>query len=262
MNNENSKQKARKAAIVIIPIVFALAITLTVATMMNGGVNTPASGGISQPIQSTPLPVAGTPGEPTEPQYSIGLSFRANPDGTATVIGLGSCADKIVRIPATSPDGDIVAAIGDSAFASVMKIDTVIMPDSIVSIGAYAFKGSSITEITVGSSVLSIGSAAFADCTGLTEIKVDGANPLFASANGVLFDREFRSLICYPSGRPDTSYTIPDTVKEIKAMAFSSCSALKKLKYGGNAKAWGTVYVASGNELLDSITIEVNTSDK
>ena len=264
MNNENKKSGSKKAALTIVPIVFAVAITLTVATVMNSGRTPPSGGGKESdaPSLSSPLPVDGTPQAPSEVEYSAGLAISDNPDGTATVNGIGSCADKTVRIPYTSQSGAIVTAIADSAFASVSGIDTVIMPDSIVSIGAYAFKGSSISRITVGSSVLSIGSAAFADCRFLGSIEVDGANPLFASEDGVLFNRELTALLCYPAGRPDSSYTIPGSVTEIRTMALHSCPALKKLKYDGNAKRWASVYVAAGNSLLDSITVEVVTSDK
>lgn len=264
MNNEIKRHGTKKGVLAIIPVVFAIAITLTVAAIMNKGQTPPLPGGQSTdlPPISSPVPVDGTPQQPPEGSYSSGLEITVNPDGTATVNGIGSCADRTVRIPHTSQSGAVITSIADSAFASVRGIDTVVMPDSVVSIGAYAFKGSSITRITVGSSVLSIGSAAFADCLLLEAIEVDGANPLFASVNGVLFNREITVLHCYPAGRPDSSYTIPSTVTEIRTMALHSCNALKKLKYDGNAKRWASVYVAAGNTLIDNLKVETITSDK
>ena len=47
---------------------------------------------------------------------STGLTFTSNGNGTCTLTGLGSCRDICVVIPATSPSGDKVTAIGSQAF--------------------------------------------------------------------------------------------------------------------------------------------------
>ena len=109
---------------------------------------------------------------------------------------------------------------------------------------------------------MSIGKGAFVDCKSLATITVDGANPLYASKGGVLFDREMKTLLCYPAGRPDSTYTILKSVTRIEEMALYSCTALTKLKYEGNEKQWKNVYICSGNALLDVLSVEFSTSDK
>ena len=266
MNNQNSRpeSKGKKTIIVLIPIILAIAATVSVAVMLGGSMNTPPPEPmVTEPEASTSadLPVVVEP-ETEGEKFSDSLSFSVGADGRATVVGMGSCTDRIVRIPAVTADGAPVTAIGDSAFSNALGVDEIVMPGSIATIGDYAFRGSSITTVSIGGGVISIGKGAFADCRRLAAINVDGANPMYASRSGVLFDREMTTLLCYPAGRPDASYTIPKSVTEIGHMAFYSCPALKKLKYDGNAKQWKNVLIGSGNALLDSLTVEVDTSDK
>lgn len=50
------------------------------------------------------------------------------------------------------------------------------------------------------------------DAPNLLEIVVSNANPDMLSENGVLYAKDYSSLIAYPSGRKDTTYTVhPDT---------------------------------------------------
>ncbi len=51
--------------------------------------------------------------------------------------------------------------------------------------------------------------------TNAQEIIVDKKNPKFKSINGVLFDKEAKTLIYYPSNRVDDKYVIPETVETV-----------------------------------------------
>lgn len=257
------RNKIKKTAVVLLPIILAVTATLSVALMMSGNdaplPEPPATD--DGEITTADIPANVDP-EKEEKSYSEGLSVRIGADGKATVIGLGSCADRIVYIPEKTADGVPITAIGDSAFAYAAALDEVVMPSSVITIGAYAFRGSSILRVSIGSSVVSIGNGAFADCQRLAEIRVDGANPLYASRDGVLFNREMTAILCYPSGRSDSSYTIPKSVTKIGNYAFTYCDALKKLKYAGSDKEWARVSIGSGNTLLDKLTVETDRSDK
>ena len=55
------------------------------------------------------------------------------------------------------------------------KITNLVIPNSVTSIGNYAFYGcSGLTSITIPDSVTSIGEWAFANCSGLTDANFDG----------------------------------------------------------------------------------------
>ena len=65
--------------------------------------------------------------------------------------------------------------IADSAFENCTNLTTVIIPNSVTSIGISAFSGcSSLTSVTIPDSVTSIGFGAFSDCSGLKYVKFEG----------------------------------------------------------------------------------------
>ena len=54
----------------------------------------------------------------------------------------------------------------------------------------------------------------------LKEFIVDPENKYFSSVDGVLFNKDKTALICYPDGKEDKSYTVPNTVTNILDRAF------------------------------------------
>ena len=50
------------------------------------------------------------------------------------------------------------------------------------------------------------------------------------TVDGVLFSKDMKRLICYPSGGA-TEYAIPETVETIEYRAFADCVALKKVAF-------------------------------
>lgn len=70
--------------------------------------------------------------------------------------------------------GSHVTSIG-SAFGGCSNLSSVTIPDSVTSIGYYAFIGcSGLTSVTIPNSVTSIESNAFYDCSGLTSVTFSG----------------------------------------------------------------------------------------
>ncbi len=100
------------------------------------------------------------------------------------------------------------------------------VPAGVTGIGFAAFAFcSGLTDLTLPASVASIGDYAFYDCGGLTSIAVDGSNPNFSSTGGVLFDKPQTSLLAYPGGKQG-AYPIPPGVTSIGNWAFIKCSGL------------------------------------
>ncbi|MFR6424693.1 MAG: leucine-rich repeat domain-containing protein [Oscillospiraceae bacterium] len=55
------------------------------------------------------------------------------------------------------------------------SLTSVTIPDSVTSIGEYAFSGcTSLTSVTIPDSVTSIGECAFYECTSLTSVTIPG----------------------------------------------------------------------------------------
>ncbi len=122
-------------------------------------------------------------------------------NGTITITGYAGPGGQ-VTIPSTI-DGMPVTRIGDYAF----------------------YIKSNLANVTIPSSVISIGNRAFAYCTSLTAINVDVDNSTFVSVDGVLFDKSQTMLIQCPGGKTG-NYTIPSSVTSIGDHAFFGCTSL------------------------------------
>ena len=80
------------------------------------------------------------PENPDIPTPSSGLFYRVNNDEiSCTIIGIGTCADQNLVIP-SNIDGYKVTVIGNEAFSNNRNITSVIIPNSVASIGIMRFK--------------------------------------------------------------------------------------------------------------------------
>ncbi|MDE6295294.1 MAG: leucine-rich repeat protein [Muribaculaceae bacterium] len=155
-----------------------------------------------------------------------------------------------------------VSTIGNYAFEGYSGLTSVTIPNSVTSIGNYAFSGcSGLTSVTIPESVTAIGIYAFSGCRGLTSVTIPESvtkigNSAFSGCSGL------------------TSVTIPASVTTIGDDAFSGCSRLtelyfnaenclkcgslpnsiKKVVIGENVKAIPD-YAFSGCRSLTSVTI-------
>ena len=108
------------------------------------------------------------------------------------------------------------AIIETSSNTLISGCQTTVIPNSVTSIGNYAFYNcSSLTSVTIPNSVTSIGSYAFKGCSGLTSV------------------------------------TIPNSVTYIWDSAFSGCSGLTSVTIGNSVTSIGWYAFANCYELLD-----------
>ena len=109
------------------------------------------------------------------------------------------------------------------------------IPDTVTAIMDYAFYNHKNLQIVdIPSSVTAIGKNAFLSYYNsdnkLKKITVNDKNRRYRDINGVLFDKDIKVLICYPSGNANWEYSIPDTVTTIMDNAFYGCSSLESIK--------------------------------
>ena len=107
------------------------------------------------------------------------------------------------------------------AFIRCYSLTSVTIPDSVTSIECEAFSWCTcLTSITIPDSVTSMRGNPFPACKYLTTIKVSPDHPVFATIDGVLFNKKDKCLVCYPAASTASTYTIPDGIRMIGSEAF------------------------------------------
>ena len=148
-----------------------------------------------------------------------------------------------------------VTFIPDDAFSGCTSLSSITIPDGVTSIGNWAFKDcTSLASVTIPSSVTETGYCAFIGCTSLTAINVATGNQNFVSVNGVLYNKDKTAIICYPAGKKDKNYNMPDGVTSMGVYAFSGCTNLTNITIPDSVTGIGDS-AFSGCTSLTGITI-------
>lgn len=121
-------------------------------------------------------------------------------------------------------------------------IKSVLVGSLVKTIEANAFSNTSLESVIIPRSVTNIDPSAFNSTPNLETIEVESGNDTYSSdIYGVLFDKMTNTLIQYPTGNTQTSYTIPNTVTNIEPNAFQ------------NAIYLTSITVESGNSSFSSV---------
>ena len=129
---------------------------------------------------------------------------------------------------------DSVTSIGSSAFYNCSGLTSVDIPDSVTSIGNSTFYNcTSLTSVTIGSGVTSIGQQAFQNCTSLTSVVIPDRVTSICEETFV----DCSSLI---------SVVIPSGVTSIGDNTFQNCSKLATINYTGTIAQWKTIATGIG----------------
>lgn len=123
--------------------------------------------------------------------------------------------------------------IGNNMFAGCSNLSEIILPQTIVRIGQYAFADTKLTSMVVPRDTKYIAGNAFA-LPGIKSLQVDEGNEKFYAQNNAIYEKETDMLVrgCQASG-------IPEGVVEIGDMAFQGAGlesivlpkSLKKIGY-------------------------------
>ena len=132
-----------------------------------------------------------------------------------------------------------VTSIGGYAFCGCKGLTSITIPNSVTSIGASAFRGcSGLTSITIPNSVTSIEMYTFCNCTGLTSVTIGNS----VTSIGWYAFKGCKGL---------TSITIPNSVTSIGNEAFFGCSSLTSITIGSGIKTIRESAFAKCSELTD-----------
>ena len=135
---------------------------------------------------------------------------------------------------------DSVTSIGDYAFSGCSSLSNIVIPDCVTDIGKCAFSHcSSLSNIVIPDSVTSIGNDAFLRCSSLSNIVI--SDSVTSIGNGAFLGCSSLSNIVIPDSVTSigndafsdcsslSSIVIPDSVTDIGNDAFSHCSYLSNI---------------------------------
>lgn len=161
-------------------------------------------------------------------------------EGTKTIAGdtFNFCSNlESVVMP------DSLISIGDGAFNSCTRLKNIIIPNGLISIGEYAFYDCyDLTDIHIPDNVINIGRYTFYNCRELTNVTI---------GKGVTSIGESTFKFCNKL----TSVTIPDSITSIGVDAFDRCSNLTYVHYTGTKKEWDNIQIDDNNSCLMTATL-------
>ncbi len=149
--------------------------------------------------------------------------------------------------------GSKLTGIGDRAFFGTQGLAEIELPEGVTSIGDGAFSGTNVAEVVLPDSLVNLGTGVFANMKqlntvtvgrqvpagalaeafvgdgSLLEFKADDSVANYSVADGVLFNKDKTQLVAFPAAKKTAGgvYTVPETVKDIAASAFSGAQVSK-----------------------------------
>ena len=168
------------------------------------------------------------------------LVFPESCNGENYVIAEGLFENNTAITSVVIPNS--VTSIGERAFCYCNSLTSVTIGNGVTSIGNYAFyRCSDLTDVTIGNSVASIGNGAFYDCDALTSIEIP--NSVTSIGKEAFYD-------CYGL----TSITIPGSVTSIGSGVFCICTWLTSVTFENGVTSIGEkMFLGCRN--LTSVTI-------
>ena len=147
-----------------------------------------------------------------------------------------------LEIPSAFTAGGVsyqVTRIGDHAFKGCGNLKGVTIPDTVTSIGSYAFQNSGLTSVVIPGSVESVGSYAFSNCNAL-EIVTLHEGVLSISSYAFAYSKNLKH-INFPNGLRTigvrafqqcyalSGIALPESLTDLAQYAFRFCSSLHEV---------------------------------
>jgi hypothetical protein len=150
-----------------------------------------------------------------------------------------------------------VTTIAEAAFAFCHDLKSLTLPDQVTTIHAGAFMHTGLTTLSLSKFIKVIKPYAFCEMPALKRIMVDPHNPYFTSKAGVLYSKDMKKLITYPSAKMRDTFSVPKEVKHIVDGAFSNNHSLFQMNLNKNLQTIGQQNIGSCS-LLTNIQVHPN----
>ena len=182
-----------------------------------------------------------------------------------------------------------IEIIPDNAFRppalETTGIDCTTFPESLKSIGSYAFQGQICKKIHIPSSINHIGTNPWSGSIGtayMESLTVDTGNTAYTIDQNCLVELSSKRLICHryyisePLNIPDyithidqyalsriknTEITIPASIQSVESYAFAYAESLTTVRILATTPPTGASYMFDNCDLLTSIIVPVGSGD-
>ena len=162
-----------------------------------------------------------------------------------------------------------ITSIGNYAFEGCSGLTNVTIPNTVTSIGDNAFEDcSGLTSIIIPNSVTEIGKVAFEGCTGLTNVTLGNSVTIinayaFSDCSGITSIEIPKSVTtigakAFSGCSRLTSIDIPNLVTEISGMSFYNCSGLTSVSIGKSVTSIGKD-AFKNTPLIETVTCKATT---
>ena len=136
------------------------------------------------------------------------------------------------------PDG--VTEIRKNAFSDCKSLTNIKLPESLTTLRYDVFLNcTALEEIVIPSSVTNIDKSIFRGCTSLKSITVADGNTVYKSVDGALYTKDGKTLVAYPGGNGEETFTVPNGTENIEVGAFAYNPSLKSVVIPGSVKNFG-----------------------
>ena len=104
------------------------------------------------------------------------------------------------------------------------------MPEDVDTAYPYSFpQGCQLQELTLGAHSPVLDPYYFGNFLELRRFNVAANNNLYSEIDGVLYDKDQKTIVCYPCQRREESYTIKSGITTVGASCFNTCVFLKEM---------------------------------
>ena len=184
---------------------------------------------------------------------------------------------------------DGITALGNYLAKGFTGVESVTLPEGLISIGTACFEGHSFTSITLPETLQTIGNYAFNACAKLTSIDIPasvknlnryafynntqlatitGGEGITSMGKSVLDGTAYKkdtskyedgvlyvgAALALATQSDDNTYFIKEGTKAIAENAFANLT-VEKVTFDGSSEQWAGIGKGAGNEALDSATI-------
>ena len=189
------------------------------------------------------------------------LEFTSYGDGTCKVSGIGTFNYRVLSFPTTSPSGDRVIEVDNSAIRGCDFLQEIVIPETVTTLGWYfGAYCDNLTTVSFPKSVTSIGSYILDQCPKLDYISINSSNPNYTAQGYCLIDKANKKLLkgtnrsiittsssvvtsigydAFAALESLTEITIPNNITSLAEGVFKFCSNLRTVNMPNTIPEFG-----------------------